>query len=386
VAFQSEMIKPNPFSPKSGQEPKVFIDRDKEIDLFLKKIDEAKTGKTNHYIINGGWGSGKSCLLMYFRLLAQNNKSTACYFQAREISESASDMEIIMHVVESIIRNMPFELFKKNSSFAKYVNGIGLQILGFGFNISFGFDKNRVIDPQIFFMDSLINIWKDVGKKTSALIVLIDDVHNIKAKRFFTTLKNTLSDTKIIDSTRVLFVLSSTIEEWKPFMKTNHPIGRFFIPRVELRNLDKTSTVSLVKKIIKDTGVVFTDNIISKIYSYTNGHLFQIHSLGMALYNNEINGKVGDREWSRGFEEALSYLGGIIYEGQIQTMSDNEVKVYRSMNAFRRNNIGSIRKKIRIKGLNEYLRRLVEKRFLTVPKRGEYVILDKMLWEYLQRK
>ena len=226
----------------------------------------------------------------------------------------------------------------------------------------------------------------EAQQSISALIVLIDDVHNIKAKRFFTTLKNTLSDTKIIDSTRVLFVLSSTIEEWKPFMKTNHPIGRFFIPRMELQNLDKKNTFLLIKKILKNTGVVFTDNIISKIYSYTKGHLFQIHSLGMALYNNEINGKVGDREWSRGFEETLSYLGGIIYEGQIQTMSGNEVKVYRSMNAFRRNNIGSIRKKIRIKGLNEYLRRLVEKRFLTVPKRGEYVILDKMLWEYLQRK
>ena len=39
------MIKPNPFTPKSGLEPKVFFDREKEINFFLKRIDEAKTGK-----------------------------------------------------------------------------------------------------------------------------------------------------------------------------------------------------------------------------------------------------------------------------------------------------------------------------------------------------
>jgi len=35
---------------------------------------------------------------------------------------------------------------------------------------------------------------------------------------------------------------------------------------------------------------------------------------------------------------------------------------------------------------NEYLRILVDKNILKTPGRGEYIICDKMLWEYLHRK
>ncbi|MBI4981375.1 ATP-binding protein [Candidatus Woesearchaeota archaeon] len=57
------MIKPNPFTPKSGIEPKIFLNRTEEISLFLEKIKEAKAGLPSHYIINGEWGIGKTTLL-----------------------------------------------------------------------------------------------------------------------------------------------------------------------------------------------------------------------------------------------------------------------------------------------------------------------------------
>lgn len=66
------MVKPNPFTPKSGLEPKVFINRDKEISFFIKRIGESKHQSINHYIINGIWGSGKTSLLRkikYFDIL-----------------------------------------------------------------------------------------------------------------------------------------------------------------------------------------------------------------------------------------------------------------------------------------------------------------------------
>ena len=47
------MIKPNPFTPKSELEPKVFVNREKEIKFYIKRINEAKQENINHYIING---------------------------------------------------------------------------------------------------------------------------------------------------------------------------------------------------------------------------------------------------------------------------------------------------------------------------------------------
>lgn len=274
------MIKPNPFTPKSGLEPKVFINREKEIDFFIKRINEAQKGIINHYIINGTWGSGKTSLLRYFKLLAQEQKCYASYFLAREISENASDIEISIHIIQSILRNIPSKLFKKNSNIFKSIEGFGIEVLGTGFNISFEVDKNKMIDPQIFLADGLLNIWKDISKYTDLLVVLIDDIQNLsKVQRIFTTLKNVLSDKKIIDETKILFILSSTIEGWKPFIKINHSIGRFFIPRVELINFDKADTIKLLDTLLKETGVIFSDTVKYKIFQYTNGHLFQIHAI-----------------------------------------------------------------------------------------------------------
>lgn len=381
------MIKPNPFTPKSGLEPKVFVNRTKEIDFFIKRINESKEGNINHYIINGIWGSGKTSLLRYFRLLAQEQKHSACYFIARELAEEVSDMEISIHIIQSIIRNIPYKLFKKNSRFFKSIKGFGIQVLGSGFNISFEINKNKVIDSQIFLMDGLLNIWKDIAKYTDLLIILIDDVQNYsKVRRIFTTLKNVLSDERIINETKILFILSSTIEGWKPFIKMNHPIGRFFIPRIELKNFDRENTIKLLNTILEDTGVVFSNSVKEKIFKYTGGHLFQIHALGSALYDNQRSGRVTDAEWEKGFEEALLYLGNTVYEGTIENISANEIKIIKSLKLFESNTIRDISRRVNIKSINEYLRRLVDKGILKTVRRGEYVIPDKMLWEYLRRR
>jgi len=382
------MIKPNPFTPKSGLEPRVFINRDEEIDFFIKRIHESKQENINHYIINGIWGSGKTSLLRYFKLLAQEQKCVACYFLARELTENISDVEISIHIIQSIVRNIPYRLSKKNSRLFKSIKGFGIQVLGSGFNISFEIDKNKVIDSQIFLMDGLLNIWKDITKYTDLLVILIDDVQNYsKAQRLFTTLKNALSDKKIIDETKILFILSSTAEGWKPFIKMNHPIGCFFIPRMELKNFDRENTIKLlVEAILKGTGVTFSNSVKDKIFRYTDGHLFQIHTLGSALYDNQKSGKVTDREWEKGFEEALFSLGNTVYEGVVEGISANEIKVIKRLKLFKSNRISDISRRANIRSINEYLRRLVDKGILRAPRRGEYIIRDKMLWEYLQRK
>ena len=50
------------------------------------------------------------------------------------------------------------------------------------------------------------------------------------------------------------------------------------------------------------------------------------------------------------------------------------------------NKIDDIKCKVNITGINVYLRRLVDKGILKVQRRGEYVVCDKVLWEYMQRK
>ena len=90
----------------NNNESKDFIVR---LNMF-KKISQISNRKWKDI-----YTSYMKSLLRYFKLLAQEQKCCASYFLAREISADTSDIEICIHIIQSILRNIPFKSFEKNS-------------------------------------------------------------------------------------------------------------------------------------------------------------------------------------------------------------------------------------------------------------------------------
>ncbi|MFH1637781.1 MAG: ATP-binding protein [Candidatus Woesearchaeota archaeon] len=383
------MVKTNPFTPKSGIGPRIFLDREEEICLFLKKIGEAKKGAQNHYVINGEWGIGKTTLLKYFKILAQKENCFAAYFPAREFKYGADDEEMVIHILQSIARNLPIKLDEK-CSFFKIIKGFGVQFMGTGINLEFSSDKTKIIDAQNLLLDGLLHLWDDLKDKTKSLVVLIDDVQNWKdVNRLFTLLKNVLSSDEVTKNTKYLFLLSSTTCGWQQFIIRNHPIGRFFIPRIELKRFDKVSTIKLVKEFLKGTGVSFSYDVTNLVFEFTQGHLFEIHALCSSLYDCEINGKVTMEQWKGGLEKGLMYLGTSVFDNYLQ-VSEREKESLIALSFFNEpvelNKIACKCRELKygIKNLNQYIRRLVEKKVIQNPSRGTYFTEDKLFREYVR--
>lgn len=385
------MIKPNPFTPKSGQEPKVFLDRENEILFFEKRLNELSNGSTNHYILNGSWGIGKTSLLKYFKLLAQEKGFSCVYFPAQEFPEHVDDKEITIHMLQSISRGMPLQ-FNKSSRIVKSLEGFGVQVLGTGFQISFHLDKNTVLDSQTLLLEGLVNLWKEL-KNSKGVAVLIDDVQNFnKVTRYLTTIKNVLSLDELTKNTKYLFILSSTIEGWRPFLERNHPIGRFFIPRQELQSLDKDTTHKLIEETLKDTGVSFDTKLYHFIWQHTHGHPFEIHSLCRSLYDLQERNVVTFEKAAFAMETSLAYLGNSIFDQMLFGISEREMDILHSVSFFDQPaTIQQIQQRmekhnLETTGIHQYLRRLVEKSVVINPKRGMYHIEDSFLRLYIQKK
>ena len=64
----------NPFTPKSGWEPKVFVGREKEIEFFKRKLERARSGRCDHFLVLGDWGVGKTSLLKRLKEIAQEER------------------------------------------------------------------------------------------------------------------------------------------------------------------------------------------------------------------------------------------------------------------------------------------------------------------------
>ena len=65
---------------------------------------------------------------------------------------------------------------------------------------------------------------------------------------------------------------------------------------------------------------------------------------------------------------------------------EKEIEIIKILNPIHSSKIADINRKLKIKGINVYLRRLVDKGILKVQNRGEYFICDRILLEYIQRK
>jgi len=392
VVKMSVRIAPNPFTPKSGMEPRFFAGRDKEINLFHKKLTEAKHKRYDHFCILGEWGIGKTALLKEFKKISQTKKIPATYVSIREFQEGDKFLNATEHLITYIPRSLPLR-FEALTNFKNFLSGVGITFPFIGGGVELK-EKQLSGDPQVLLLDALVRLWRDLKQETDVVVVLLDDVQNYKPiSGFLTILKNVLSDDEIQKNTGYLFILTSTNTGWEEFLKRHHPIGRFFTPVVTLHNLSEEETISLVERSLESTGVTISKSILKKVYEYTEGHPYELQILCSYLYENQIGRKINARSWDTSLNLTLEYLGQILLATLIQGTSQREqqlLKVLASSDSpLEWKTITSLikgtYKTFPAQSVGKFLSRLLEKGLIQQPKRGIYKLPDRMFREYILR-
>jgi len=301
------VVKPNPFTPQTGWEPKSFQGRKTQIEHFKKNIKNALfTKRQDHMVLLGDWGIGKTSLLKLFKKIAQSEGFLSAYCSIPKFSEKDSTADAVNLIIEEMLKGFP--VIKGFKKFKEDVEGFGISIAGFGGQVS---RKKKVPSPQILLTDILLRLWKCLDTKLA--IVLIDDIQNFSLiPQVIDILRLVLSkDDKdeIISQTNYLFVLSSTPQGWKYFIDKHDPIGRFFRKREKIDPLSRQETIKVIQETLKNTGVRFSEDIINRIYKYTLGHPYELQVLCSNLYESQIKGLVSKRQWETVFQITLSDLG-----------------------------------------------------------------------------
>lgn len=387
---KSQKIAPNPFTPKSGMEPKVFLGRDGAINTFERSLKRASQGYMDHFTILGDWGVGKTTLLKEYRKLAQAQGILTSFFPAREFT-GRNLIGPVVQVITQIPKNLPAKR-ARFTQFKEYLSGIGISfpVIGGGLQLP---EKNKYTgDPQVLLLESLLRLWKEVKQESNIVFILIDDIQNFQnVPEFMTILKNVLSDEEINNNTGFFFILSSTNAWWKQFMQKHHPIGRYFVPSVRLGNLDEHNVALIIRKTLQKSGVRFPPDIIRKVFEYSEGHPFQLQVICENLYENQINGEVTQSAMEIALENTLQYLGEIILEHLYDKASEKEKEVLLKMkNQFKTYSVDELLTNKKDKGERKHvttsLLRLTEKGITKKVSRGSYMISSRMLFEYVLRK
>ncbi len=385
------MIGQNPFTPRSGQEPRVFIGREKEIRIFEKHLKDAFNKKYNHFITTGGWGIGKTTLLKEFKKIAQ---SKSIFSSTLNVPEFVGKdlLSPVINLITQLPRNLPIKR-EKLKSFYESMKGIGITIPVIGGGIEFKEKKKFEGDPQGLLLDSLIKLWKSLKNDMKTLVVLLDDVQNYKLiPEFLTLLKNVLSDSEFIENTGYLFILSSTDDGWNMFLQKFNPVGRYFIPILKLENISKESSDILIQESLKETGVKFNSEVNKSVFEVTEGHPFLIQIICHYLFDNQIKGKVSIEQFDTSLNQAISELNPIILDPLYDKASRQEKDILHLMSSeykvYTFEELQTLTKNLKIKKGNLFtaINRLCEKGIIIKMDRGKYRIINKILNIYLEKK
>lgn len=381
------IVQPNPFTPKSGLEPRVFCGREYEIDCFKNLLEKVETSYSDHFLVLGDWGVGKTTLLKEFRSVAQSRGILTSFTSIEGYQKEDKVQDGIKDLITQIPRGLPTGI-SKLKSYAKQIESLGIQFFGAGVSFS------RKIDcsSQILLLETLCNLWKDLKDETPLVLVLLDDVQNYdEISEIFTTLKNVLSCDEIIKNTKFLFGLSCTMSMWSQFLQRHHPIGRYFTPRLKLTRLNEEKTRHVISSIMSGSGVAFDDEILKKVYDYTEGHPYELQVLCSHLYNHQIGGRVTEEVWDKSLLDALLEVGEVVFDAIYDQASLKERQILHLMAissiAVGRKEIADIAKtkefNLTEDAISMYLNRAVKKGMIRRLDRNRYALLDRFFREYL---
>lgn len=370
------MISPNPFTPQSGWEPKIFGGREQELNAFKSDLEDAVSGRINHLAVLGDWGIGKTSLLKQFRRVGQERGFPAAFCDISRFTHKNTALDAIHLIAEEMLMAFPkAELVQKDI-------------------LNLFLKKRSLLNAQVQFTKFLLELWKALDARLA--VVLLDDIQNLlDVSNTIDILRAVLSNENIIKDTKFLFILSSTPAGWSAFIDKHDPIGRFFRKRLNVGNLKEKDVIDMIDMTIKDTGVVFEESIKRSIFEYTGGHPYEVQLLANNLYDKQIGGRVEEDSWENALNTTLKELGRDYFSYLLSKASDREKDLLKILSEEKRPLtikdfttmmiVGKRAKKFPIANIKNFLYRLEEKDLVKRMEEGGFYIPDLMFKEFIAR-
>jgi len=378
----------NPFIARSGIDPKVFVGRDEELAFFKEdRLKNLLDGRCLHYAITGSWGVGKTILLRQIKAVAQQEGVWAPQFSLRRFRPSETSSYFAQHILGNAAAELPVE----KKPLKRKLTGAGGSVLGFGLQFSFSDPAlNAAKDPQVLLRDGLLEIYEHaISNRAKALILLLDDIQNLLDGGVDLTLfRNVLTDPRIAGKLKLLVIVSSTSAGWEPFLEMDHPIGRLFMPRREIGRLSEAEVHTLIRKSLGGTGISFDKPLQDAVFETTKGHVFEVQALCEALFDMQIGGRVTMDAWEPALQHTLLALADAQFTSMLSKASEQEQTVLAIL-AESRVELGPADIKTKLPGVGNpamILRRLVDKGLAENPKRGAFILPDRLFAEFVLTK
>jgi Cdc6-like AAA superfamily ATPase len=388
-------IPPNPFTPNAPIDPEYFAGRIGEVVKIQSALNQTMHGKTQHILLAGERGIGKTSLGLYARYIAKQPNpvlktefryATAYYTVERD--QSLVDVcrglatRLLQNIDESLAKKCTDRLKKLKLHFAIHVPGLA--------EINVDPQALPEVESRLYadFEKAIEEAWDELKNTYNGILLVVDEIHNLGTFKGVGAFFKVVSEAWAVDGYRNAMFAVIGLPNVPTDISDDDPSAPRIFSHVELKRMTTEECLNIVRNCITKSGKSITDDAAAAIATRSGGFPYFLHQLGYDAYEQDSDEKIDMDDLNLAFSTSLTqfermFFGGLYksVEGrQKQKIVDALASCYSSPRT-----AAELARTLKIKNVHQYLKPL-EKDGIVERAKSRYRLTSELLSIYVQAR
>jgi hypothetical protein len=385
----------NPFTPNSPIDPQYFAGRINEIFKVQAALNQTRHGKTQHILLTGERGIGKTSLGIFARFIAENpNEILKTDFQYATayytVERDQALVDVCRGLTTRLLQNVERGLAQKCADrlknlklhFAIHVPGVG----------------EIKVDPETIpetksrlyadFERAIEEAWDELKSTYNGILLVVDEIHNLRTFDGAGSFFKVVSEAWAVDGYRnAMFAVIGLPNVPMDISKDDPSAPRIF-SYVELKRMTTEECLNIVQSCVTKSGKRIEDVAALQIAARSGGFPYFLHQLGYDAFEKDTDGVIDMHDLEVAFSSSLLQFERMFFgdlyksvEGkQKQKIVDELAGCYSNPRSAK-----DLAKALRIKNVHQYLKPLEKDGIVEKTKSG-YRLSSELLSIYVRAR
>jgi len=301
----------------------LFAGRHEQVVQVLKKLAQVREGMPASFVLQGDRGIGKTALAKLAMFVAEakdaqleNLKFLTSYYAVERGQSFDSVLQASLNIMtdrmpESVIQRLTQRLgaFFKNGKFTVGAFGAETSFESAKSNPeeTFTVVKDRAVSALSNIISGLEEI-KDGDKRQDGILLVIDEIHNLKDLDGAAQILRAISTTLDVSSLgKISFLVIGYPDGMERFFKGD-PSARRHFDIIELSVMPREEAKEVLTKGFEKAGLSFDETALNQNINVAGGYPHSIQIIGHNLVEVDTDRKIGSDDWAHAMMKSAQEL------------------------------------------------------------------------------
>jgi Cdc6-like AAA superfamily ATPase len=383
----------NPFTPHQPIDPEFFAGRIDEIKKIISALNQTRHRRTQHVMLTGERGIGKSSLAIFAKYIANRPNEalgtdiqflTAYYTVEKNQTLKDVCRGLATGLLDSIERGLAtkcFEEIKKlKLHFSLHVPGVG------EISTSSPQEQDSAEYLQADFVKAVKELWNEAKETHNGILLIVDEIHNLADFSGIGSFLKVVSEAWTVAGHRqIMFLIVGLPHIPERISEDDRSAPRIF-SYVELRRMTREESLDILHKCLEKSGKRIEGKAARITAMRSGGFPYFLHQLGYDAFEADLDNVIDVEDINKGLRKSLVQFERMFFgkmyksvEGKLKQKIVDELA--RSFNIPRK--ATELEKTLKIKNIHQYLKPL-ERDGIVVRNKARFQLSSALLAIYVR--